>query len=472
MVFTSPFFLFVFLPLTWLGYLVSSRKGREGNYWLLIASLVFYAGWDWRFVPLLMASIGLNYLIGERLIARPNRILLIAGLGANLSVIGFWKYADFGLITSNALIGTNFELLALTLPLGISFFTFQQVAYLVDAYRGRAGRSGPFEYALFVAFFPQLIAGPIVHHSEMLAQFRTRPVIGHDVFAHGAFLLVVGLAKKVLIADSLAPWADAGFANPNDLGTIEAWTATLAYTFQLYFDFSGYSEMAMGLALLFGIWLPKNFDSPYKATNIADFWRRWHITLGRFLRDYLYIPLGGNRNGPVRAVMALSITMVLGGLWHGAGWTYVVWGILHGLYLSVHYVWRRIGIGLPDAVGWAVTFAAVVAAWVPFRADSMTDAVAMWSAMIGLNGWGLPPLIAAVLQDMGIQHETTQRVFSGVELPLLLLAIYFVRTQPNVHERWWLWFSPSIKTLALTSAAAMGSIAILGRDSAWIYGAF
>lgn len=472
MVFTSPLFLFVFLPLTWLGYLLSSRKGRAGNYWLILASLVFYAGWDWRFVPLLMVSIGLNYLIGERLITRPNRMLLIAGLGANLSVIGFWKYADFGLTTSNALIGTNFELLALTLPLGISFFTFQQVAYLVDAYRGRVGRSGPFEYALFVAFFPQLIAGPIVHHSEMLAQFETRPAIGHDVFAHGAFLLVVGLAKKVLIADSLAPWADAGFANPNDLGAIEAWTATLAYTFQLYFDFSGYSEMAMGLALLFGIWLPKNFDSPYKATSIADFWRRWHMTLGRFLRDYLYIPLGGNRHGPVRAVMALSITMVLGGLWHGAGWTYVIWGLLHGLFLSTYFLWRKTGLQLPSMLGWLLTFISVVVAWVPFRAESMSDAISLWFAMAGLNGWGLPPLLATIATDMGLAATAVRGTFSGAELPILLLALYFVKTQPNVHERWWTWFSPSWKTLALASAAGGGAIAIIGRDSAWIYGAF
>lgn len=464
-------FLFLFLPITWIGFqLFKSREGG-GQSWLLLASLIFYGAWDWRFLPLLVVSTVLNYLVGEQLLRRPSRGLLTLGVAANLGAIAWWKYADFGIETFNMLADSNFGLLALTLPLGISFFTFQQIAYLVDCHQSKAERSNFREYALFVTFFPQLIAGPIVHHSEMLSQFRQRPLISDELFAKGILLLVAGLAKKVIIADSLAPWVDAGFGDPGAITLLDAWTSTLAYTFQLYFDFSGYSEMAMGLACLFGYTLPVNFLSPYKASNIADFWRRWHITLGRFLRQYLYIPLGGSRHGTARTMLALSLTMLLGGLWHGAGWTFVAWGALHGAFLSVYYGWAQLGIRLPVALGRAITFVAVVFAWVPFRADSMADALAVWRGMLGLNGFDAPPLIARILGDIGVTVPAVRGDFAGWEIAVLLFGIALVMQQPNVHDRW-ASFKPDWRTLAATATAAIAAIAIIGRDSAWLYGAF
>lgn len=357
------------------------------------------------------------------------------------------------------------------LPLGISFFTFQQIAYLVDCYKGKASDSSIREYALFVTFFPQLIAGPIVHHREMLSQFQHPQRVTDIMFAHGLFLLVAGLAKKVLIADSLAPWVDAGFAHPEGIGFADAWISTLAYTFQLYFDFSGYSEMAMGLAFLFGIALPKNFDSPYKATNIADFWRRWHMTLGRFLRQYLYIPLGGNRFGAPRTVAALSVTMILGGLWHGAGWTFIVWGILHGLFLSLYYLWQRQPVRLPPFAAQLLTFTVVLVAWVPFRAASIGDAMEIWSGMLGLNGVSAPPLFAAMFGDLGIQFAAVRGSFVGWEIGVLLFGVLFVLTQKNVHQLWEN-FKPNWQSWGAVTATAIASVAIIGRESAWLYGAF
>jgi D-alanyl-lipoteichoic acid acyltransferase DltB (MBOAT superfamily) len=472
MLFTSPAFLFLFLPSVWLGYQLARRRSVPATqWWLLTASLVFYAGWDWRFLPILIASVLINFLIGSHLLRTPSRGWLTVGIAVNLSAIALFKYADFGIATINALTGAGVGYVSLVLPLGISFFTFQQIAYLVDCHQGKAERTGPVEYALFVTFFPQLIAGPIVHHREMLHQLRVPAPVTDRLFAQGVFLLVSGLAKKVLIADSLAPWADIGFANPEGIGLIGAWTATLAYSLQLYFDFSGYSEMAMGLACLFGITLPTNFYSPYKATNIADFWRRWHITLGRFLRQYLYIPLGGSRHGSSRTLIALSVTMLLGGLWHGAGWTFVLWGALHGLFLCVYYGWQKIGWRLPNRVGQGLTLLAVILAWVPFRADSWADAVAMWHGLAGLNGLHAPPFIAQLLQDVGFSVVARHEHYVGWEIIVLLCGLAFVTTQPNVHERW-AQYQPSWRSFAAVTASAVAAVAIIGRDSAWLYGAF
>ena len=337
MVFSSHIFILAFLPLTLFGtFLARYLFGHRGALVALtLASMIFYAYWDWRFLALLWASILFNYY-WSRLLLRPyddrtRGWLLAIGVGANVATLGFFKYTNFFLDNIAHLIGQDFSALYIILPLGISFITFQKIAYLVDVWRDRPKPYGLLEYALFVSFFPQLIAGPIVHHRELIPQIQDERLGAFrlESFNRGVAVFVIGLAKKVLIADNINSYADAVFAaaqRGETLSGLEAWGGTLAYALQLYFDFSGYADMAIGLALMLGLWLPENFDRPYIATSISDFWRRWHITLSRFLRDYLYIPLGGNRHGFAKEMRNLLTTMVLGGIWHGAAWAFLLWG--------------------------------------------------------------------------------------------------------------------------------------------------
>jgi D-alanyl-lipoteichoic acid acyltransferase DltB (MBOAT superfamily) len=306
-------------------------------------------------------------------------------------VLGVFKYAGFFAATGAALLGKDAPQLGIILPLGISFFTFTQIAFLVDAYRGRTQSRRADSYALFVSYFPHLIAGPILHHGEMIPQFERERAFRFDWenIAVGMTIFAIGLFKKVVLADGIAHLVKPAFdtaAAGQDIPIDAAWLSALAFTLQLYFDFSGYSDMAIGLSRLIGVQLPLNFDSPYKAASAIEFWRRWHMTLSRFLRDYLYFPLGGNRRGPVRRYVNLMIVMLLGGLWHGAGWTYVVWGGLHGLYLVINHLWRGVvGFSLPPVIARGLTFLAVLIAWVPFRAASLDAAGKLWTAMLGLG---------------------------------------------------------------------------------------
>src|SRR6516225_3390946 len=346
MLFSSFSFLFQFLPATILAFAAARRHStRAGIMVLVAASLVFYGAWRPIYLLLFGSSVGINFLLG---IAMENpqarRAVGMCGVALNLAVLGFFKYANFLLDSLRDVIGAPLPHLDVILPLGISFFTFQQIAYLVDVMRGAKVERDIVSFTLFVSFFPQLIAGPLVHHAEMIPQFK-RERLGRStsLAAQGWAVFVAGLFKKVAIADNLAQFANPLFAQVDVGGSVPtewAWLAILAYSLQIYFDFSGYSDMAIGLALMFGIRLPVNFRSPYKATSIIEFWRRWHITLSRFLRDYLYIPLGGNRFGVGRRYINLMLTMLLGGLWHGAGWTFLIWGGLHGLYLVVNHQWR------------------------------------------------------------------------------------------------------------------------------------
>ena len=332
-----------------------------------------------------------NYIIGNALnenfekIKIHNKILLGFGITANLLLLGYFKYSDFFLENFNLAFDGSVPLLHLALPLAISFFTFQQVAYLVDSYRKETAEYDFLNYALFVTFFPQLIAGPIVHHKEMMPQFASRwnLVKNYKNIAVGLFIFAIGLFKKVVIADTFAKWATAGFDHAEVLNLLEAWATSLSYTFQLYFDFSGYTDMAIGAALLFNIRLPINFNSPYKALDIQDFWRRWHITLSRFLRDYIYIPLGGNRKGSFRTYSNLLATFVLGGIWHGAGWTFVFWGFLHGMALVIHRFWKQLGFTMPKVLAWFITFNFINIAWVFFRANTFDDALKVLTGMFG-----------------------------------------------------------------------------------------
>ena len=417
MLFNSYAFLFGFLPITLCGYFLLARRSiRAASAWLAAASLAFYGYWDFHYVPLLVASIIFNYVVGRQISnAGGGPIvgkLLLFGVVSNLALLGYFKYADFFVESLTTLGAVEAQPLGIILPLGISFFTFTQIAYLADARAGKASEYAFTNYVLFVTYFPHLIAGPILHHREMMPQFAsaTTYVLRASNFAVGTTIFVIGLAKKVLIADNLALYANDLFASPDEPSLFIAWSGVLAYTFQLYFDFSGYSDMAIGLSRLFGVRLPLNFNSPYKASSISEFWRCWHMTLSRFLRDYLYIALGGNKRGSARRYANLMITMLLGGLWHGAGWTYVVWGGLHGTYLVINHAWERFRIAVgytnPGRV-WhvfatAITFFAVAFAWVFFRASSLDSAATIVAGLSGLHGAALPQ---SLLSAIGLESD-------------------------------------------------------------------
>ena len=438
MLFNSVSFLFAFLPCTLLGFFAAARLSRRlALAWLVAASLFFYACWNPQGLPLLLASIAFNLMVGQRLVrtrvaaqdggvaALHRRRTLIAAIAANLTLLFYFKYADFALVNVGALFGFEAGHAGHVLPLGISFFTFTQIAFLVDVYQAKASDTDPVRYGLFVTYYPHLIAGPILHHAEMMPQFARADIFAFDAgrLADGLVIFILGLFKKVVLADSFGHFAGAGFAAAptHDLSFFEAWGAALSYTLQLYFDFSGYSDMAIGLALMIGVRLPENFRSPYRARNIAEFWRRWHMTLSRFLRDYLYIPLGGNRRGPLRRHLNLLVTMLLGGLWHGAGWTYVVWGGLHGLYLTVHRLWCDHAPALPGprggiaraagtALSWGLTFVAIVVGWVFFRAQDLDSALSMLRGMAGLHGALLPDQLIALLPWLGALAQGAGKV--------------------------------------------------------------
>jgi len=394
MLFNSYQFIFLFLPIVLLGYFALGRLGNLAAVtWLALASLAFYSVSNWQFVGLLLASIAFNYVAGLLLITKQLRpavrlAVLTAGVTGDLVVLGVFKYAGFFAANLNALFSTALTVNNL-LPVGISFYTFTQVAFLVDAYRGEVAHYELPLYALFVCYFPHLIAGPILHHKDMIPQFERAESKRPDphLILCGLIIFAVGLFKKTCLADGIQPLVVLAFG-PSIPSFDQAWIGALAYTFQLYFDFSGYSDMAIGISLMFGIFLPLNFNSPYKATSIIDFWRRWHMTLSQFLRDYLYIPLGGNRHGASLRYVNLMITMVLGGFWHGAAWTFAAWGTLHGVYLCINHAWNHCGptvaprfAAAASFAALSLTFASVVVAWVFFRADSMAAALTILSKM-------------------------------------------------------------------------------------------
>ncbi|MFY0672232.1 MAG: MBOAT family protein [Bacteroidia bacterium] len=384
MLFNSLEFIILFLPLVVIVYYqLNKHLGKKSSIlWLVFVSLIFYGYWKLAYLPILICSIFFNYFFGKYLSQRKSKNLLRVGVGANLLLLGYFKYTNFFIENLNLSLGLNISAQNIVLPLAISFFTFQQIAFLVDSYYGKLKDYNFGNYALFVSFFPQLIAGPIVHHGEMMPQFaKAFKGIDFEKTAKGLFIFSIGLFKKVMIADNLSPFVKEGFDVSTSLTFIDAWFTSLAYTFQLYFDFSGYTDMAWGAALLLGIQLPQNFESPYKAISIRDFWRRWHMTLSRFLRDYLYIPLGGNQKGFSRTLINLFITFLIGGIWHGAAWTFIAWGALHGLALVVERLLSKAGFSINKWVSIPATFLFVNMAWIFFRALSFSDA---WKVLNGM----------------------------------------------------------------------------------------
>lgn len=398
MVFNSFLFIFGFLPSVVAGFFFLARRSNQwALIWLFLASLVFYGAWDYRYLPILLCSMFINYLACRWLMAdpqRPHPWRLAGAISFNLTLLGFFKYTNFFIISINDVAGATLPLLDIILPIGISFFTFAQIAVLVDSYHGKIQTITFSHYCLFASFFPYIVAGPILRHQQLLPQFAatTHFRLSRENLAVGISIFIFGLGKKLLIADTLAAttWPLLAADEPKFL---HAWLGMLAYTMRLYFDFSGYSDMAIGVSRLLGFKIPINFDSPYKATNVSDFWQRWHISLSQFLRNYLYIPLGGNRRGQISRYRNLILTMLLGGLWHGANWTFVVWGGLHGLYLCIQHGWQNLRRHRPapssplvGLISWALTFTAVLVAWVFFRAPDINSAWAVLAGMAGMNG--------------------------------------------------------------------------------------
>lgn len=460
MLFNSFEFIFVFLPVVFVGYfyLNKQRKIVAANAWLVLSSLLFYSWWNVVYLPLILISLLFNYGVGS-VLGKENpklnrKAVFVTGILFNVGLLGYFKYSDFFISNVNAVFSTDFPLLHLALPLAISFFTFQQIAYLVDAYRYETKEYDFLNYALFVTFFPQLIAGPIVHHYEVVPQFKNlrNKALNYKNIVLGLFLFSIGLFKKIVIADTFAQWANKGFDELHVLTFIEGWTTSLSYTFQLYFDFSGYTDMAMGAALLFNIRLPINFHSPYKALNIQDFWRRWHMTLGRFLVKYAYIPLGGNRKGKARTYANIMIIFLVSGLWHGAGWTFVFWGFLHGLATVINRYWQTFNIRMNKAVAWLITFHFVNVAWVFFRAETWEDAIKVLKAMFGFNGMELPDLILWVLQAVFY-------IIVG-----FIMIITFKNSMEMVKR-----FRPNVLFLLISSVIFTYAVLHLNKTSEFLY---
>jgi alginate O-acetyltransferase complex protein AlgI len=430
MLFNSYEFIFIFLPVTFFVYFYLNKKKLTelAKAWLFLSSLFFYSWWNINYLPIILGSILFNYFVGlslnlssgaEKICSVFNRrSILIFGIILNLSLLGYFKYVDFFIENINFAFNQQSSLLRLALPLGISFFTFQQIAYLVDSFRQKSKSYNFLNYAVFVTFFPQLIAGPIVRFGEMIPQYTNvrNKFFNYKNISVGLFVFSIGLFKKVILADTFSKWATNGFDTGRMLNLFEAWTTSLSYTFQLYFDFSGYADMAIGLALLFNIKLPSNFNSPYKALNIQDFWRRWHMTLSRFLKDYVYIPLGGNRGNVFRSYSNLLATFIVGGIWHGAGWTFVFWGFLHGIAIVINRIWRLTSIKLPVIVAWFITFNFVNIAWIFFRAKELSDAFKILASMFSLDYVVLPRLFKSslyFLTDYGVGFGAFLAVIEG-----------------------------------------------------------
>ena len=447
MIFNSFEFIFIFLPIVLaVYYLIGRIHIPFAKAWLLVASLFFYAYWNPAYLPLVLISMVINYVIGSYLgrDVKPNlrKPILIVGIVFNVGLLSYYKYFDFFINNVNGLFETNLPLLQLVLPLAISFYTFTQIAYLIDSYRLETKEYSFLNYGLFVSFFPHLIAGPIVHHKQLAPQFNEKETyyVNYSNISKGLMIFAIGLFKKVGIADMFAEWANTGYSNVEALTFVDSWITTFSYTLQLYFDFSGYSDMAIGLALLFNVVMPINFNSPYKALDIQDFWRRWHITLSNFLTTYLYIPLGGNRKGSTRTYINIFIIFLVSGVWHGAGWTFIIWGAMHGLASVICRWWKRAGFHMPKVLAWTTTFLFVHLAWVFFRAVSFGEAITVLKAMFGFSGVYLPVATRELFPEISAERFITMPFTDSITMLLIsvvfgLLLVWFAKNSMEIMEQ-------------------------------------
>lgn len=485
MLFNSYIFVLLFLPAAVVGYYAINRlkQYRAANIFLIGMSLWFYGYFNPSYLPILCGSVVVNYLVSrgmERCGQRPSvkKAVLIFGICANIAVLFYFKYFDFFIENVNAVFGSSFELRHIVLPLGISFFTFQQISYLVDSYHGKDMREYTFdEYMLFVTFFPQLVAGPIVLYSEMVPQLRepeNRRIIPEN-FSKGLYIFALGLFKKVLIADTFAVAANFCFGTINTLSTMEAIIGSLSYTFQIFFDFSGYCDMAIGIGYLFNIELPQNFNSPYKANSILDFWTRWHMSLTRFLRTYIYIPLGGNRKGKLRTYLNIMIVYLVSGIWHGANWTFVLWGVLHGLLNCLNRLlqkgWDRLSVPIQRLF----TFSLVSGLWILFRADNIGFAASFVKRMFPISDYSIRPELynAFALQEfqlladkLSILSYPVAHITGFYMWFFLASALFAVFAFPNSKE---IQFQPTIARSLITVLLIVWSVMSFSGISTFIY---
>jgi alginate O-acetyltransferase complex protein AlgI len=498
MLFNSYEYLFLFLPLTLIVYFLLNRTRYivVAKLWLILASLFFYSWWNIKYLPLMISSIVFNFVIGKYCaddklkvnlwkVNLNNKFFLICGIAGDLILLGYFKYADFFINNTNHILHVNIGLLNIIIPLGISFFTFTQIAYLVDAYNSDVKEYSFVNYSLFVTYFPHLLAGPIIHHREMMPQFDRlkNKIINHKNLSMGIFLFFIGFFKKIVVADTFAEWAKDGFDVAKQLTLFHAWFTSLSYSMQIYFDFSGYTDMALGSSLMFNIKLPINFNTPYKSLNIQEFWRRWHITLSRFLRDYVYIPLGGNRTSEPKILFNLMSTFLIGGLWHGAGWTFVFWGFLHGAATVIHRMWRNFNINMPKFLALFLTFNFVNIAWIFFRAKSWDDAIKVLKGMFGFNGLGIPAEVFE-LKERIVELSSSEFQASGIHayraivrilttgnfatlwmiLIFIVVAICFNNSNEMTED-----FKPNWQNALFTICLVVFSTLCLGRVSDFIY---
>ena len=452
MLFPSFTFILFFLPLTLaLYYLFGAKSRTAAHVWLVLASFVFYSWFNYSYFLILLGSILGNYFLASLLWKKPSKLVFTIGLIANIGLLGSYKYCDFFIDNINHLLNLSMPFKHIVLPLGISFFTFQQISFLHAVYTGELKKRYSFiTYSIFVSFFPQLVAGPIVLPDEMMEQFD-RPEslkLQSQNFSAGLFVFALGLGKKILLADYFAGFADAGFA-AGALSLIDAWKTALSYTFQIYFDFSGYCDMAIGLALLFNIRLPENFRSPYLSTDIGDFWRRWHITLGRFLMTYIYFPLGGSKVSTFRTCCNLMITFLVSGLWHGASWLFVLWGAIHGAALVIQRIWSKVlHCRMPSLPAKLLTFLFVCAAWVLFRAENMKQACHVYRGMFLPDQAGNLPDIKFLLMFV-----------------VALVILIFLPTASSRVDK----FRPTVINLIIALALLISSMFLFVKTSPFIY---
>jgi D-alanyl-lipoteichoic acid acyltransferase DltB (MBOAT superfamily) len=531
LLFNSYIFIFCFLPIVILGFFICQKIKNQSIsiLWLISSSLFFYGWWNTKYLILIIISVLTNFALGLIIERTRSKVFLILGLLFNIALIGYFKYANFFVDNINLFIGANIHLNKVILPLAISFFTFQQIAYLVDTYRGQAKQYQFLHYCLFVTFFPQLIAGPIVQHKEMMPQFKLGRFYSLRAknLAIGVSIFAIGLFKKIVIADGISVYAtpmfDAAEINVQ-LTFFEAWFGTLAYSMQLYFDFSGYSDMAIGLAQIFGLKLPVNFFSPYKALNIADFWRRWHITLSRLIREYLWDPISLNltrlgfkyRLSSVSFFLLATIVPTLFtffwvGLWHGAGWNFIIFGLLHGSFIVIFNLWTKIKQNYPrvkiiknrhvvNSIAWIITFVSVLIGWVFFRAESFTGAKNIVLAMFGYNHITLSPYLLGkigpleeVLLQKGFKFDGMfsngvlgNEPFTAIQLILFLLVCclvlpncqqIFSKYKPYIstyneavfsYPKWFFW-RPTIKWIILIVFFFMTALLSVNKESEFLY---
>lgn len=482
MLFNSYLFIFLFLPITWFVYFALNRyklidlsKG-----WLLVASLFYYSYWNLKYLPLILISIFFNYALTQQMLdektEKRKKLLFYAGLIFNLGLLGYFKYMGFFLENISDLTGWQFEAIKIALPVGISFYTLQQIAYLVDVFQGAAtGERRLLEYALFVVFFPHLLAGPIVHYDQMMPQYQSLKlkVFSKRNIALGIFIFVIGLSKKVIIADTLSVWVNEAFQQTDKLHLFYAWGTSLAYTLQLYFDFSGYSDMAIGIGLLFNFQLPQNFNSPLRAGNINDFWSKWHMTLTAFIRTYIFTPIAKLLPKNFHySMLAMILAMTIAGIWHGAAWTYIVYGILHGIAIVIHYYWKKSKRKLPHFWGWFLTFNFVNLSFIIFRANSLTEAFQVMKGMIGLNGIQIPKLGIGPLTTLlnYLEKKPAPYMTNDENMQLFLIVLGFlIITKMDNSSYWQQNFEPKTKLAFVTAVMFVICLFGLNRVSEFIY---